>query len=334
MPSLATVLKDGICCLSRKETGVTKRASAQHRRDVSRLSPMLWAIALCMSSASAFAGQPEVELLWPHGAPGARGDEEGDKPTLTVYLPPKGEATGTGVVICPGGGYGNLAMHHEGHQVARWLSANGIAGFILKYRHRGNGYGHPAPLQDAQRAIRVVRSRAREWNVDPQRIGILGFSAGGHLASTVGTHFDKGQADADDPIDRASCRPDFMILIYPVISFAEPFTHQGSKKNLLGSNPDKALVANLSNEKQVTSETPPTFLVHTDEDTGVPCENSMSFFLALRKAKVPAEMHIFAKGPHGFGLGKKGDPVANWPGLCVAWLRELGLPDRIDSKEH
>lgn len=262
-----------------------------------------------------------VELLWPNGAPEARGAEDGDKPTLTIYLPPQSEATGTGVVICPGGGYGNLAMDHEGHQVARWLNSNGIAGFILKYRHLGNGYGHPAPLQDAQRAVRMVRSRAREWNINPQRIGILGFSAGGHLASTVGTHFDKGRADADDPVDRVGCRPDFMILIYPVISFAEPFTHQGSKKNLLGKKPDKALVESLSNEKQVTPETPPTFLVHTDQDTGVPCENSVSFFLALRKAKVPAEMHIFTKGPHGFGLGKKGDPAAAWPGLCVEWLR-------------
>lgn len=274
------------------------------------------------------ADEPKVELLWPDGAPGAKGDEDGDKPSLTIYLPPREKATGAAVVICPGGGYGGLAFDHEGHQVAQWLNSNGVAGFILKYRHRRTGYGHPAPLQDAQRAVRLVRSRAKEWGVLPDRIGILGFSAGGHLASTAGTHFDKGNADAADPIDRVSCRPDFMVLVYPVISFTEPFSHAGSRKNLLGTQPAPNLVENLSNEKQVTRETPPTFLLHTDEDDGVPAENSVAFFLALRRAKVPVEMHIYAKGPHGFGLGKKGEPVSTWPDRCVDWMRILGLLDK------
>lgn len=274
------------------------------------------------------AGEPKLVLLWPQGAPGAKGSKEADKPSLTIYLPEKEKATGAAVVICPGGGYGNLAMDHEGHQVAQWLNSNGIAGFILKYRHRGTGYGHPAPLQDAQRAIRLVRSLAKEWGILPDRIGILGFSAGGHLASTAGTHFDKGNAEATDLIDRASCRPDFMVLVYPVISFTEPFSHAGSRKNLLGTQPAADLIEDLSNEKRVTRETPPTFLLHTDEDGGVPAENSVAFYLALRRAKVPAEMHIYAKGPHGFGLGKKGEPVATWPDRCIDWMRGLGLLDR------
>jgi len=163
----------------------------------------------------------KVEPLWADGAPGAKGDEDGDKPALTIYLPPREKATGTAVVICPGGGYGHLAMDHEGHQIAQWLNSFGVAGFILKYRHRnsGAGYGHPAPLQDAQRAVRIVRSRAKVWNIDPGRIGILGFSAGGHLASSAGTHFQNRYNDVKDPIDKISCRPDFMILIYHVISF-------------------------------------------------------------------------------------------------------------------
>jgi len=268
---------------------------------------------------------PKPELLWPDGAPLARGDADADKPTLTIYLPPKDKATGAAVVICPGGGYGGLAMDHEGHQVAQWLNSFGVAGFILKYRHRRMGYGPPAPLLDAQRAIRTVRARATEWGVKPDRIGILGFSAGGHLASTAGTHFDKGDPDAKDPIDRVSCRPDFMVLVYPVISFTEWYAHKGSLKNLLGEDPDPKLVESLSNEKQVMPETPPTFLIHTSGDTGVPAENSVAFYLALRKAKVPAEMHIFAKGEHGFGLGKKGNAVAVWPSLCVEWMRGLGV---------
>ncbi len=285
----------------------------------------LWVTIPCLLWTVAAAEAPKPQLLWPDGAPLAKGDADADKPTLTIYLPPKDKATGAAVVICPGGGYGGLAMDHEGHQVAQWLNSFGVAGFILTYRHHGTGYAHPAPLLDAQRAIRTVRARASEWGIKPDRIGILGFSAGGHLASTAGTHFDKGDPDAKDPIDRVSCRPDFMVLVYPVISFTEWYAHKGSRKNLLGEDPDPKLVESLSNEKQVTAETPPTFLVHTSGDTGVPAENSVAFYLALRKAKVPAEMHIFARGEHGFGLGKKGDAVAVWPSLCVEWMRGLGV---------
>ncbi|MFZ5830055.1 MAG: alpha/beta hydrolase, partial [Planctomycetota bacterium] len=226
--------------------------------------------------------QPKVELLWPAGAPGALGDTPNDKPTLTIWLPAAEKATGAAVVICPGGGYVNLAVDHEGKQIAEWLNSLGVAGFVLEYRHRRRGYGHPYPMLDAQRAVRTVRARAKEFGVDPQKIGILGFSAGGHLASTIATHFDAGNADADDPIERVSCRPDFAVLCYPVIMFDEEQTHRGSMRNLLGENPDPELVRSLSNEKQVTAETPPTFLFHTDADAGVPAENPVAFYLALR----------------------------------------------------
>ena len=273
------------------------------------------------------AGSPRVELLWRDGAPGAKGNNEGDKPSLTIYLPEKQKATGTAVVIFPGGGYGHLAMDHEGHQIAQWLNSLGVAGFILQYRHRnsGAGYGHPAPIQDAQRAIQMVRSRAAEWNLDPGRIGIIGFSAGGHLASSAGTHFQNRYSEVLDEIDRVSCRPDFMILMYPVISFTESYTHKGSRSNLLGKDPDENLVESFSNEKQVTPETPPTFLVHADDDKAVPPENSICFYLALRKANVPAEMHIYEKGGHGFGPGVGKGSVSSWMTRCADWMRGRGL---------
>ena len=285
-------------------------------------------LPLTVSKASAAASR-EVRLLWPDGAPGAKGSADGDRPSMTIYLPPEDKANGSAVVIFPGGGYGHLAMDHEGHQIAEWLNSLGVAGFIVKYRHRrsGSGYGHPAPLQDAQRAVRVVRSGAKEWNLDPDRIGIIGFSAGGHLASSAGTHFRRRYSEIRDEIDRASCRPDFMILMYPVISFTEPFTHTGSRRNLLGENPDPELVENLSNERQVTSETPPTFLVHADDDKPVPPENSIAFYLALKKANVPAEMHIYEKGGHGFGPGRDKGPVSSWMVRCCDWMRARGLLD-------
>jgi len=256
--------------------------------------------------SAATSAQPKTELLWPSGAPGAIGGEDVDKPSLTFHLADRAKANGTAVVVCPGGGYGNLAMDHEGRQIAAWLNDLGISAFVLKYR-LGPRYRHPAPLQDAQRALRMVRSRANEFGIAPDRIGIWGFSAGGHLASTAGTHFDAGQPSASDPVDKAGSRPDFLILAYPVISFTE-FEHRGSKARLLGDTPDPKLVENLSNEKQVTPQTPPTFLFHTDADPGVPAENSVLFYLALRRAKVPAELHIYEKGRHGVGLAP-GDPV-------------------------
>lgn len=267
---------------------------------------------------------PKTELLWPNGAPGAVGTEDGDKPSLTIYLPPAEKANGAAVVVCPGGGYGGLAMDHEGRQIADWLNARGLAAFVLKYRHAPR-YHQPTPMLDAQRALRLVRARAKEWNVDPQRIGIWGFSAGGHLASTAGTHFDDGKPDADDPIDRTGCRPDFLILCYPVITMTLPYTHGGSRNNLLGKEPEPKLVEYYSNEKQVTSKTPPTFLFHTDADKAVPAENSVFFYQALRKAKVPAEMHIYEPGQHGVGLAQKDPVLSTWSERLEAWLKLRGI---------
>lgn len=268
--------------------------------------------------------QPETLLLWPGGAPGAVGDEDADRPALTVFLPPRDQAVPTGVIVCPGGGYATLAMDHEGRQVAAWLNQLGVAAFVLKYRH-GPRYRHPAPLQDAQRAVRLVRSRASEFGIASDRIGIWGFSAGGHLASTVATHFDAGDSNAPDPVERFSCRPDFLILAYPVITLSGDYVHRGSLRNLLGDNPDPRLVENLSNHKQVSAQTPPAFLFHTTEDKGVPVENSILFYLSLRKAGVPAELHVYERGRHGVGLAP-GDPVlSSWPARLADWLRVRGL---------
>src|SRR5262249_38988839 len=245
-------------------------------------------ITLSLSLLAAEAAEPKVELLWPKGAPGAVGTEDADRPTLTIYLPPADKANGTAVIVCPGGGYGALALGHEGKDPAEWLNNLGVTAFVLKYRIAPR-YRHPAPLQDAQRALRTVRARAREWHVDPNRIGIWGFSAGGHLASTAGTHFADGQPDDSEPIHRVSRRPDLLRLCYPVIPATDPVMHKGSRKNLHGKEPGPKLIESLSNEKQVTAKTPPTFLFHTNEDSGVPPENCILFYLALRKAGVPAE---------------------------------------------
>jgi acetyl esterase/lipase len=269
-----------------------------------------------------------VDLLWPDGAPDAKGDSDGDKPTLTIFLPDKDKAVGSAVLICPGGGYQHVTMDYEGCEVAQWLNSLGIAGFVLNYRHNGVGYHYPAPLQDAQRAIRTIRYNAKDWGIDPDRIGILGFSAGGHLASTAGTHFNENSYPQRDPIDKLSPRPDFMILIYPVISMTAPYGHVGSRTNLLGENPDEKLAESLSSEKQVTPQTPPTFLVHGSDDTAVPVENSVLFYLALKKAAVPAELHIYEHGQHGFGLNRGKGPVSNWPQQCANWLKARGLCDK------
>jgi acetyl esterase/lipase len=263
-------------------------------------------------------------LLWPNGAPGALGDRPEDKPSLTPFLTVSGNATGSAVVICPGGGYAHLA-DHEGRPVAQWLNTLGIKAFVLKYRLGPSGYRHPAMLQDAQRAIEYVRSHAKELGIDPAKIGIMGFSAGGHVASSAGTHFSPGDPNAADPLARVSSRPDFMILIYPVITMGE-FAHAGSRKNLLGDNPPQELIDLMSNEKQVTRETPPSFLVHTENDATVPVENSLQFAAAMRKAGAGVELHVFQTGPkHGYGLAA-GDPVVGiWPKLCESWLRARGF---------
>jgi acetyl esterase/lipase len=276
------------------------------------------------------AVDPKVELLWPQGAPGAVGQEPADKPSVTIHAASSDNANGTAVIVCPGGGYGFLAVDHEGKQIAEWLNKRGITAFVLKYRIAPR-YREPAPMQDAQRAIRLVRARAKEWNIDPKRIGIWGFSAGGHLASTAGTHFDSGKADADDLIERVSCRPDFMILAYPVITMTEK-THGGSRKNLLGEKPDPKLVEFYSNETRVTRETPPTFLFHTNEDAAVLPENSVLFYLALRKAGVPAELHIYEKGRHGVGLAAKDPVLSTWADRLAAWLETRGLMKSPSAK--
>lgn len=278
--------------------------------------------SVCGAFAQEASERPKL-LLWENGAPEAVGQEEADKPSLTVYLPAMDKANGAAVVVCPGGGYGHLAVDHEGDQIGKWLNSFGVTAFVLRYRIAPR-YHHPAPLQDAQRAIRTVRARADEWKVDPQRIGILGFSAGGHLASTAATHFGQGEAQSSDPIERVSSRPDFAVLVYPVISFVDAARHTGSMRNLLGQKPDPKLVESYSNELQVTKDTPPTFLMHTNADTGVPPENSVLFYLALRKAGVPAELHIFERGRHGVGLAANEPGTSLWPTLCEHWLRVRG----------
>lgn len=256
------------------------------------------------------AQAPRTELLWPEGAPGAVGNEDVDKPSLTIY--PAVQPNGAAVLICPGGGYVHLAMDHEGRQVAEWFNSFGVTAFVLKYRLAPR-YRHPAMIEDARRAMRIIRSRAKEFGIDPTRVGVMGFSAGGHLASTLSNHFGEGE------------RPDFAILCYPVISFTTRYTHSGSMRALLGDPPDPALVWELSNELRVTSQTPPTFLFHTNADTGVPPENSILYYLALRRAGVPAELHIYQEGRHGVGLAPKDPVLSTWPARLKDWLAVRGV---------
>lgn len=265
--------------------------------------------------------EPERETpLWPEGASDALGSRPEDIPTLTWYPADPRKATGAGVVVFPGGGYRVLASH-EGEGYARWLAANGLHAFVVKYRLGSEGHRHPAMLQDGARAMRLVRARAAEWGGDAGRLGIMGSSAGGHLASTVLTHFDGGDPSHPDPVERVSSRPDLGILCYAVISMG-PVGHEGSRSNLLGENPDSALIEFLSNEKQVTLETPPCFIWHTWEDASVNAENSMRFAAALKENGVRFELHIYEKGGHGLGLG--GNPPHRWSRDCLAWLAELG----------
>jgi acetyl esterase/lipase len=272
-------------------------------------------------------GDRESLLLWPEGAPGALGTAPEDRPKITIYRAPAASANGAAIVVCPGGGYRTLASDHEGKQVAEWLNALGVSAFVLQYRV-GPRYHHPAPLQDAQRALRLVRARAKEFGVDPSRVGILGFSAGGHLAATTGTHFDDGRPDAPDPVERMGSRPDFMVLGYPVMSMTAAFAHRGSVQNLIGDPPDPKLAEDLSNELRVTARTPPAFLFHTADDASVPVENSLVFVQALHQAGVPVELHVFPKGRHGVGLAPSDPVLSQWPGLCAAWMRAMGFLTR------
>ena len=264
--------------------------------------------------------KPVTIELWPDGAPGALGKEKKDIPDITVYSPMKGNANGIAVVICPGGGYAHLAMGHEGKQIAEWVNSFGAAGIVVNYRHKGKGYSYPAPLDDAQRAMRLVRSKAALWGINANKIGVIGFSAGGHLASTVTTLFDKGYGKAGDEIDKFSSRPDFSVLCYPVISMTEPFMHKGSRRNLLGTEYDEKLAKLMSTEKQITPNTPPTFLLHSSEDRVVPVKNSLAFYTGLVKAKVRTEMHIYEKGGHGFGLARSNATAKQWPDACKLWI--------------
>lgn len=265
---------------------------------------------------------PTEVPLWPGDAPGAVGKTAADRPTLTAHLPPKDKATGAAVIVCPGGGYGGVMMTYEGNDVAKWLADRGIAGFTLRYRLAPR-YRHPVPVQDAQRAIRSVRARAKELGIDPNRIGIWGFSAGGHLASSAATLFDGGDPKAKDPIDRVSSRPDFAVLAYPVITLEGKYAHGGSRNNLLGPRADVKQVRALSTHTRVTKDTPPTYLFHTEADRVVPHQNSELFRDACLKAGVPVRLKLTKQGAHGVGLGVgKKEDYGDWADDVIGWLRE------------
>lgn len=288
-------------------------------------------ILLFLFIAGVVMAQDKTLKVWPNGAPNDNGMTEPEEKydgvrvrnvseaEMYVYLPEAEKNTGAAVVICPGGGYWIEAMDHEGYDIARFLQENGIAGIVLKYRLP---YGtHEVPSSDARQAIRIVRANAEEWGIDPGKIGIAGSSAGGHLASTAGTVFDYGNKESSDKIEQQSCRPDFMLLLYPVITMNEEFTHLGSRENLIGKGHDKELIRKYSNELNVSAETPPTFLVLADDDTAVLPKNSISFYSKMKEFDVPAELHIFAEGGHGFGIHKNGIPADNWPNMFVDWLK-------------
>jgi acetyl esterase/lipase len=273
-------------------------------------------------------GKP-AELLWPDGAPGALGESDADKPTMTIFLPDGAKGVKAGVVILPGGGYVNCSMEKEGFKPATWFNSLGIAAFVIRYRTNntsGTGYKHPSPIQDARRAIRIVRSRAVEFGIASDKVGLMGYSAGGHLAASVATHFnDDIENSKDDLAGIARTRPDFLMLIYPVISMKEPHVHMGSRKALLGEFPPARLFDEWSCEKKVTDDTPPTFLVTTGEDKSVPAENCIDFYLAMRKWRVPAEMHVYEKGPHGFGMNPGFGAASSWPDRLKDWLGDRGI---------
>ncbi len=283
--------------------------------------------------------QSSILKIWPDGIPGSiKNDTYAEKiseanglaariekvtdPTLYVFLPPSDKATGQAVLICPGGGYGFLSFINEGFPITKWLNDNGIAGIILKYRlpsdliMKDKSVG---PLQDAQEAMRIIRRNAVAWNINPGKVGVMGFSAGGHLASTLSTHFAE---KVYEPSDTTSARPDFSLLIYPVITMDATFTHGGTRRGLLGDNPSEDAVKRFSNELQITDKTPPTFLVHAADDKAVPVKNSLVYFDGLLKNNIPAELHIFQKGGHGFGLALNGGTESAWPDLTISWLKK------------
>lgn len=279
-------------------------------------------------------GAGSVLDLWPEGVPGMKPDggpevlEAGGRvsnvqhPSLTVLRPAAGMANGTAVIVCPGGSYVRLSFDREGTEPARWLNTLGVTAFVLKYRLKE--YGQPAPLQDVLRAVRLLRSRAVELGIRPDRIGVLGFSAGGHLAAGAATLFDAPEGRTGSPLDTVSARPDFVMLLYAVITMEDPYVHPGSRKALLGATPSPSLVERWSLEKQVTKATSPAFIVSTEQDTTVPCENSMMFYEALRKSEVPAELHVYQVGKHGFGLNPGNGPTSEWPVRAQDWMQAHG----------
>ena len=282
----------------------------------------------------AFSATPDRIDLWPEGVPGllaGAGPEKVEnervsnvhQPSLTVFPAPADKANGTAVIVAPGGGYVRLAMGHEGIEVAQWLNSLGITAFVLRYRMVE--YGHPAPLRDALRAIRTVRAQAATYGVRPDRIGMIGFSAGGHLTASAATLFDAPEGRTGAALDReVSARPDFVLLLYPVITLKDPHAHAGSRRALLGPDATPTDIAAMSLETRVTAANPPAFLVHTQEDTAVPLENSLMFFQALRAAGVPAELHLYERGPHGFGLRSGHGQTSDWPRRAEAWMRGHG----------
>jgi acetyl esterase/lipase len=308
------------------DTGKLK--NRMNRGNALRGAGMMLAVA-----GALLRGEPQVIDLWPEGVPGLRADASPEKssegrlsnvhhPTLTAYLPSAGTACGTAVVICPGGAYAVLSMDKEGSEPARWFNSLGVAAFVLKYRLAE--YGHPAPLRDVLRAVRLVRSRAADFAVKTDRIGVMGFSAGGHLASCAGTLYDAPEGRTGAALDAVSARPDFLMLIYPVITLKDPYAHAGSRRNLLGEHSTAVELEHLSTEVQVTKDTPPVFLLTSWEDHTVPAENSLGFFAAMHRAGVPAELHAYEKGPHGIGLRPGYGPTSEWPKLGEQWLRLHG----------
>ncbi len=297
-------------------------------------------VFLGLMLANNVRGQSMVVKLWPNGAPGSiaspdyvedilpRGDlkfiEKINSPEMLVYLAPANNAAETAILVCPGGGYKYVSIVNEGYAMARWLNEQGISAFILKYRLPSDSIMKDkkiGPLQDVQEAMRIIRRNSSQWNIDPAKVGVMGFSAGGHLASTLCTRFNEKVYDSSDG---TSARPDFSVLVYPVITMDDSITHSGSKLHLLGPQPDAALTGKYSNELQVTKDTPPAFLVHATDDTGVKVENSLNYYLALRKSNVSAEMHVYQKGGHGFGLGKENSTESSWPASCIKWLKVNG----------
>lgn len=320
-PALAGVLALGVMMTTFTITMApeTARAASPPRGQAAGANATAGTTATAAGTPAVPADRVPVPL-YPGGAPNAVGTTALDIPTLTAYLPATPAPTGTAVIVCPGGSYQNLAMDHEGEAVGAWLNTLGVTAFVLKYR-LGPRYHHPAMLQDAQRAIRHVRALAPAMKLRGDHVGIMGFSAGGHLASTAATHFDDGRADAADAVERMGSRPDFVILGYPVITLADPYAHKQSRLRLLGEAPDPALIALLSNETQVTARTPPAFLFHTDDDPGVAVQNSLLFFDALKRAGVPAELHVYAHGKHGVGLAPSDPVLSSWPARLADWLR-------------